>query len=183
MEELIEKAYNCYIAYLNRLNYGKVDQSYCLLYDAILAIANDITEEKYLEYFINNLTCPILYQIEEAENINRMISWTLSSEETPDATFSWTELAAQTDTTYYVITSELVGFNFFYVSVPQSSNCIIYNELDMVLYNSTLSAADPSQAFSLAGTLTTSEGQANNILRKNDVYNTTHPVLFKVKLF
>lgn len=57
MDNLIEKSYNCYIFFLNNLNFGKVNQNYDLLYNSILLIHSGITEQRYIEYFESNLNC------------------------------------------------------------------------------------------------------------------------------
>jgi hypothetical protein len=64
MHNLIEQVVNCYIKYLNNLSYGITTQDYKLLYGAILALKNNIKDEKYLEYFKNNLCCPITLRLE-----------------------------------------------------------------------------------------------------------------------
>jgi len=57
MDNLLEKSYNCYIRYLNKLNKGNTEQDYCILYGAILCLKANITDKKYIEYFTNNLNC------------------------------------------------------------------------------------------------------------------------------
>lgn len=57
MDKLLTKSFNCYMAFLTRLNKGNTSQDYCILYDSILCLKHNITEKKYLEYFTNNLNC------------------------------------------------------------------------------------------------------------------------------
>lgn len=57
MDKLKEKIINCYKQYLTNLTYGITTQDYKLLYGAILLAKNNINDQKYIEYFINNLNC------------------------------------------------------------------------------------------------------------------------------
>ena len=57
MNNLLQKTYNCYIFFLNNLNFGKVNQNYDLVYNATLLINSGITEPRYIEYFESNLNC------------------------------------------------------------------------------------------------------------------------------
>lgn len=59
MRSLKEKIVNCYTQYLTKLNYGIINQDYKILYGAILLVKNNITTKKYVEFFSNNLICPI----------------------------------------------------------------------------------------------------------------------------
>lgn len=63
MDNLFNSTYNCYIFFLNNLNYGRINQDYSILYDSILCLKENIIDAQYVEYFENNLTCTILYQI------------------------------------------------------------------------------------------------------------------------
>lgn len=183
MNELLQKAYDCYLVYLDNLNYGNVTQNDCLLYDAILTIANNIQEERYIQYFVANLFCGDKYPLTITSDMDRLIAWTLNEEETVDNLFDWHELEAPTNTTYRVTTNSEIGFRFFYLSIPQGVNVTIMNELDMVLYDSTLPANNVNQVFSLSGTMVMEGGQINNIYRKDDIYNATNSILFKVKIY
>lgn len=184
MNELLNRAYNCYLVYLDNLNYGKVDQNYCLLYDAVLTIANNIDEEKYMQYFVANLLCASPYNnLEITDDMDRIMAWTLNSSETVTNEFDWHEISTPTNKTYPINTNTEVGFRFFYLSVPQGTNFIVTNELNMQLYDSALPADNPSQIFSLMGTVTMDNGQTNNVYRKDDVYNASNSVLFNVKLY
>lgn len=183
MNELLQKAYDCYLVYLDNLNYGNVTQNDCLLYDAILAIANDITEEQYLQYFVANLFCGGKYPLTITSDMDRLIAWTLNESETVQPDFDWHSLGAPTNTTYPIHTNTEVGFRFFYLSVPQGVNILVTNELDMTLYDSALPVDAQNQLFSLVGTMTMENGQTNNVFRKDDVFNATNSVLFNVKLY
>lgn len=67
MTSLLEKIVNAYKIFLNNLNYGNTKQDYCFLYDAILAVKNNITdEEKYIQYFYNNMDPTITILLEES---------------------------------------------------------------------------------------------------------------------
>lgn len=57
MDNLLEKTYNCYISYLNNLNFGKTEQNYSLIYGAILVLKYNITDARTVQYFENNLHC------------------------------------------------------------------------------------------------------------------------------
>jgi len=181
---LLEKAYNCYMIYLDHLNYGKVNQNYCMVYGAILAIANNITDEQFVQYFEEHLLCENpLYKLTITEDMDRYILWTLSPSDVLLSNFSWNEIPAPTNTTYPFTTNSLYGFNYLYVSVPQNENFIIYNELNMSLYDSSIGAGELNQIFTLIGTMTLDNGNVNNVYKKNDVYNTNNSVLFKVRLY
>lgn len=183
MNELLQRAYNCYLVYLDNLNYGKVDQNYCLVYDAILTIANNIEEEQYREYFIANLLCGERYPLTITTDMDRQLAWTLNESETVTNMFDWHYLGTPSNTTYFINTNALVGFNFFHLSIPQGTNFMVQNELNIVLYDSSLPASGVNQIFSLTGTMTMPNGYTNNTFKKDDVYNTTNSVLFKVTLY
>jgi hypothetical protein len=182
MNELLEKAYNCYLVYLDNLNYGNVTQNDCLLYDAILTIANNIQEEQYIQYFVANLFCGNKYPLTITSDMNRLIAWTLNESETVSNTFDWHLINAPTNVTYPIQTNSEVGFRYFYLSIPQGSNFTVTNELNMQLYDSALPKENLNQIFTFVGTATMENGQVNNIYRKDDVYNATNSVLFKVGL-
>ena len=57
MVNLLLKSYNCYISYLDNLNFGRTDQNYNLLYDSVILLKSNINNPKFIEYFINNLSC------------------------------------------------------------------------------------------------------------------------------
>ena len=180
---LLEKAYNCFIVYLDRLSYGKVNQSYCLLYDAILAIANNIQEPQYIQYFENNLDCINMYYLNITDSMNRKILWTLHDSDILLNSFSWNEIDAPINDTYQFTTNSKISFNYLYVSIPQGVNSMIFNELNVQIFDSLVGPNATNQLFSLVGTMTLPNGSVNNVYRKNDVYNTYNPVLFKVKIY
>lgn len=167
--------------YLSNLNYGRTNQSYELLYDAILCLKEAIPELQYNQYFINNLFCPGKYKITITPAMQRIIAWTLSTEGTLAQSFIWNEISAPTLTTYTIPVGEKYGFNFLYFSVPQGIHFTIYNALDMVLFDSALPYSS-SQLFHLVGVAPTSVGTINDVYIKNDVYNSTNAVTFKLKL-
>lgn len=183
MNELLEKAYNCYIRFLNRLNYGNVTQNYCLLYDAILYIANDLDEEQFYQYFVNNLDCGTRYPLDITEDMDRLILWTLNESSVVLNTFQWNTIPAPADGTFSFTTNQLEGYNWLYISVPQDVNMYIYNELNMQLYDSLAPVDGVNQLFNLVGTMTTVNGDTNNVYRKNEVFNSHNRPLFKVKIY
>ena len=180
---LLEKAYNCFIVYLDRLNYGRTNQNYCLLYDAILTLANDITDKQFVEYFEANLDCGTRYELQITEDMERKILWTLNSSEIVLDTFVWNEIPVPEDGTFQFTTNSLGGFNYLYISIPQGVNSYFFNELNMQIFDSLAAPTAPNQIFHLVGTMTLENGSVNNVYRKDDVYNTYNPVLFKVKIY
>lgn len=181
MIKLLEKAYNCYISFLTNLNYGRISVPYDILYDSILCLKNDITDTKYSQYFQSNLFCPIKFPIVITPTMERMIGWFLNPD--PNAsTFIWNEKEAPSLTTYYIDVTAKSGFNYLYFSIPQGVNFTIYNTLDIVLFDSQLPDS-ASQLFMLIGTTTTSKGATNNVFRKKDVYATSSPITYKIKLY
>lgn len=179
---LLEKAFNCYLIYLDNLNYGKVSQSYCLLYDAILMISNNIDDKKFAQYFENNLDCPKLHSLNITEDMNRKILWTLNSSPTLLSSFTWNEIPTPSNGVFQFTTNNLYGFNYLYVSIPQDVETILYNELDMQIYNSTVAPSGSNQLFELVGTMNVGN-TINNVYKKKNVYNTNNGVLFKVKIY
>lgn len=181
MLNLLEKSYNCYITFLDNLNYGRISIKYDILQNSILCLKNNITEVRYVQYFENNLTCKKRYPLNITTEMERIIAWYLSPN--PDtSTFIWNEKDAPSLTTYYIDVTAKSGFNYLYFSVPQDVSFIIYNSLDIELFNSTLPDS-ASQLFMLTGTSTTSKGAINNVFRKKDVYATSSPITYKIKLF
>lgn len=181
MVNLLEKSYNCYMNFLDGLNYGRNSLKYDILQNAILCLKNNITEIRYVQYFENNLTCKKRYPLNITTTMERIIAWYLSPN--PDtSTFIWNEKEAPSLTTYYIDVAAKSGFNYLYFSLPQDVSFIIYNSLDMVLYNSTLPDS-AAQLFMLVGTSTTSKGAINSVFRKKDVYATSTPITYKIKLF
>lgn len=181
-DTLLQKAYNCYLVFLDNLNYGKVNQNYCLVYDAILLIANNIEDKQYIQYFENNLECGSLYTLNITTDMNRKILWTLSSSSTPLDNFVWNEIAANKNATYQFTTNSLPGFNYLYIATPQDKSVIIYNELNMPVFDSSAAPNGNNQLFELVGTKTVGNN-TNNIYKKKNVYNTFNPVLFKVQIY
>ena len=161
MIKLLEKAYNCYITYLDRLNFGRTNQDYGLLYNACLAIDNNISVEQYNQFFINNLLCPTKY-ILHMDEISNIIAWDLSTK-IDETSFIWKETQAPSSGTYTITVGSESGLHFVYFSIPQDVEFKIYNALDMVLHDSTLIETAPGQLFKLAGTTMTSNGSTNNV--------------------
>ena len=181
MIKLLEKTYNCYIRFLDNLNYGRISYPYDILYDATLCLKNNITDAKYVQFFENNLVCPIRYPIVITSTMKRMIGWYLSPNGS-NTTFIWNEKEVPTNTTYYIDVTAKSGFNYLYFSIPQNVRFTIYNTLDIQLYDSSLPDS-ASQLFMLTGTTTTSKGATNNVFRKKDVYATSTPTTYKIKIW
>ena len=182
MINLLQKAYNCYITYLDGLNYGRYSQNYCLLYDSILCLKNVITDEKYIQYFDNNLLCPERFTLNITEQMERIIAWDLSTSYTSNS-FVWNDLIAPMLATYTFNTDAEVGLHFIYLAIPQDVNFIVYNSLGFILHDSTKPQTDPGQNFQLYGTAIMSNGSTNNVWRKNDPFDSGREIEFKIKIF
>ena len=178
MVSLYEKIISCYKKYLLNLTYGITDQDYCDLYGAVLLTKNDIEDKKYVECFKAKLMCKKTITLIPAEN--RVISWTLSSNPYVTSSFSWTEILAPQLKVYEIETPALVGYNFIYITIPDGSKAKIYDELNNLLLDTGISG---SWEFSNKGTITTSKQNTNIVFRKNNVFNTIHPVKFYIKLY
>ena len=89
MVNLLGKVVNCFSTYLDYLTYGVTNQDYNLLYEANLVLRNNITEEKYRQYYYNNLRCSSKIQIDESSTVSDIkLSWVLSENESINNTFS-----------------------------------------------------------------------------------------------
>lgn len=55
--ELVAQCYACYIKLMYQLMWGRFSLDYDILYDALLALNNNITDAKYIEFFKSNLNC------------------------------------------------------------------------------------------------------------------------------
>lgn len=55
--ELLLQCYNCYIKKLSMLKYGRFKIDYDILYNALLAIKNNITDTQYIQFFKSNISC------------------------------------------------------------------------------------------------------------------------------
>lgn len=182
MVNLLEKAYNCYIAYLDRLNYGRVSQNYSLLYDSILCLKNVISEEKFIQYFENNLLCPERFALNITTAMERIIAWDLSTSYTA-LSFIWNELPAPMLASYNFTTDAEFGLSFLYLAVPPDANFILYNSLGFVIHDSTIDQNANGQNFKLYGSALMSNGSTNNVWRKDEPYDSSKPIDFKIKLF
>lgn len=180
MINLEEKVVNCFSSFIKALNCGKTDRDYCLLYDAILLLKNNITEDKYVQYFNNNLTCPIIIDLVKTDEMDRIIGFTLNSSDTVLETFTWTETESTNLKTYNITTNSVSGYNFLYFSTPPGTNVRIYDALNNLLFDS---STPGNYEFELAGSVETSKGQTNVVYKKKNVYNSINPVTFTVSLF
>lgn len=179
---LLEKAYNCYIRFLNNLTYGRTNQNYSLLYDAILSLKENITDKQFVQYFENNLTCPKLYTINITDEMARIFAWDLSSSDT-SSSFTWHEFGTPTLGDYNFTTNTKYGLNFLYIAVPSGVNFIIYDQLGSRLHDSSLPENAMGQHFEMVGTSKMSSGAINVVWKKTNPFSTTtYPVEFKVKL-
>lgn len=180
--ELLNKAYNCYMQFLTNMNYGRISQCYSLLYDAILSLQENITEVQYTQYFENNLVCPELYPLDITESM-RIFAWHLNSSDSA-TTYIWNEIPVPVLGEYTFTTNTKYGLNFLYIAVPPDTNFIVYNALGHVIQNSLLPEGEVNQLFTLVGTSQMSNGVINQVWKKTDPFNTTtYPIEFKIKLF
>lgn len=180
--ELLSKAYNCYLQFLSNMNYGRINQCYSLLYDAILSLKENITDIQYTQYFENNLICPEVFTLNEIEPM-RILAWHLNSN-SDASSYVWEEIMVPTLGEYSFTTHTKYGLNFLYLSIPPNTNFIVYNALGNVIHNSTLPEGGTNQLFTLVGTSLMTNGAINQVWKKIDPFNTTtYPIDFKVKLF
>jgi hypothetical protein len=180
---LLNKAYNCYIKFLNNVNYGRFSQEYCLLYDAILSLKENISDIKYVQYFENNLLCPNLYQLNISQEMVKLFAWDLNPSDIATS-FVWNETIVNNLGDYNFTTNTQYGLNFLYIAIPPGVNFIIYDVLGNILHNSTLPEGGPQQEFTMIGTSRMSSGVMNVTWKKiNPFSTTTYPVDFKIRLF
>lgn len=179
MIRLEEKVVNCFSRYLTNLICGKTDQNYCLLYDSILLLRNNINEEKYIQYFYNNLNCSGNIKLEVIDEKNRILGSTLNVLETSDNSFIWDEIDTPNLKTYSITTDSLQGYNFFYISIPPNTDARVYDSLNNLLLDTSIAG---DYEFIYDSTVVTSKGQVNSVYRKKNMYNTINPVNFIVTL-
>ena len=122
----------------------------------------------------------ISYQYSE---VQADVFWTLDQAEAIEVDFNWVNLQVNHNEITGFVTYTENTFQFLYVSVPQNSILTLYNELNYVLYDSTVEDSAPTQLFYLIGTMTTPYGVINDVYRKKDQFNTNNPILFKIKVF
>lgn len=182
MASLSEKVANCYKYYLTRLSYGITNQDYCLLYWAILTLKNNITDNKYIQYFYNNLVCPTSGGISFPQNDETfdVISWTLNPSDTLSPDFVYISTRASIAGTYIIRTTSTIGYNFLYITVPVSRNVKIYDEMSDLIFDS---SGTGSYEFEYVGEIITGNNRSNAVYRKSNVYNTYNPVTYYVKIF
>ena len=182
MVNLLGKVVNCFSTYLDYLTYGVTNQDYNLLYEANLVLRNNITEEKYRQYYYNNLRCSSKIQIDESSTVSDIkLSWVLSENESINNTFSWNEIDIINNTkTYTINTPVQSGYKFMYISFPEKAKFTIYDELNNILYDSMITSV---YEFETSGMIETSVGNVNMVYRKKNVFNTTRPVIFTIKFY
>jgi len=179
---LLEGAYNCYIRFLNNLTYGRTNQKYDILYDAVLALKENITDPQFVQYFENNLNCPKLHAINITDEMARIFAWDLNSNDTATS-FTWHEFNTPTLKDYNFTTNTKYGLNFLYIAVPSGVNFVIYDKLGSKLHDSTIEEDAIGQQFEFISTTQMSNGAINNVWKKiNPFSTTTYPVEFKIKL-
>ena len=180
---LLSKTYNCYIKYLNNINYGRFQQDYCLLYDAILSLKENIIDKQFVQYFESNLFCPELTTINISQEMAKIFAWDLNVSDVATS-FSWKETAVTQLGDFNFTTNTQYGLNFLYIAIPPGVNFIIYDVLGNILHNSTLPEGTPQQEFTMVGSSRMSTGVMNVTWKKiNPFSTTTYPVQFKIKLF
>lgn len=181
MTNLEEKVVNCYKYYLTRLTYGITNQNYCMLYGAILAIKNNITDTKYTQYFYNNLNCPNMGVTFPTKSTSYdVFSWTLSPSSTVQSNFVWNNIRIGTGGTFTLRTPSTMGYNFLYITAPVNRGIKIYDEMSDLVFNSTGSG---SYEFAAVGEIVTGNHRTNIVYRKNNVYNTYNSVTYYITIF
>jgi len=172
IKKLLEKNINCFNSYLDLLNVGVTNAKYYLLYDSILLLKEQIYDKKHIEYFFNNLHCPCLIKLKEL--FNNYIGFSLSQSEGLSSDFIWKSVIANKQKTYTITTDSVTGYNFLYFSIPNNKDFIIYNELNMVLFDSTQQG---SYEFEYVGIY-----DKQLVYRKNNMYNSVNRINFYIKL-
>lgn len=180
MPSLLEKAINCYDQYLKNLNYGITNQKYCMLYEALVLLKYDINDKTLLDYYSSHLNCPININLVMDINVKNMITWTINRLDSVADTFEWNNIDISTTNRYYTVTTNSVsGYNYFYLTIPQNQDFMIYDEMNNLLFDT----KNPNTNFVLRGTVTTSENQTNLVYMKSNMFNTVNQVNFNIKLY
>ena len=172
IKDLKEKAINCYISFLTKLNYGLINQDYSILYATVLCIKNNITDRKYQEYFYNNLNCNMGVKLVDSNLMRMIIGYTLNSSGTFSDSFVFNETQIPNKGTYDLETHSLYGFNYLYISVPKGVDFSIYDALGNNITNE----------FIYVGEKVTSLLETNSIYRKDNVYNSINSINFNIKI-
>lgn len=180
MLSLLEKVINCYKYYLTRLTYGITNQDYSMLYGATLLLKNNITDEKYIEFFSNNLSCTGDIVLTELETTYDILSWTLNASPVLLDSFIFNSSQIPTIGTYSITTSSTFGYNFLYLTVPSDKAIQIYDSLNDIVYDSEIPG---SYEFSYVGDLLMSNNKENKVLRKNNVFNSHNLVTYYIKIY
>lgn len=181
MVNLLSKVVNCYQSYINYLNYGITNQNYEMLYNANLVLRNNITEEKFRQYFYNNLGCDSTITIQESSTVNnKRIYWTINSSPTLNENFTWNEIIVTENKTYNIITNSVVGFNYIYIATPQEDNFILLDEMNNILYDS---ASSGHFEYESSGMIETSQGNINIAYKKKNIYNSNNQVQLTLKFY
>ena len=180
MVNLLEKVVNCYKYYLTRLTYGITNQDYGLLYGAVLLLKNNITDDKYVEFFSNNLSCAGDIVLSETETTTDLLSWTLNASPVLLDSFVFYSSQVPTIGTYSITTTVTSGYNFLYITVPGDKAIQIYDSLSDLVYDSEIAG---SYEFAYVGDLLMSNNKTNSVLRKLNVFNTYNPVTYYIKIY
>lgn len=181
MVKLLEKVLNCYKAHLTNLTYGITNRNYSLLYGAVLLLKNNITEDRFVEYFYNNLTCTGNIVLPQTEEELDLISWTINSSDVVLENFVFTSFSAPTVGTYSITTNSVVGYNFLYITAPENRGVKIYDSLTELVFDS--SVPSENYEFSEVGEIIVSNNKTNKVYRKNNVYNSYNPVTYYIKIY
>lgn len=119
----------------------------------------------------------------ETVNAIRDVLWTLNESLTVNASFNWRKLKVEHDVVTNLVTYIENKHQFLYLSLPQNTELAIFNEVDYMLYDSTIGNDTlPEQLFYKVGTIEIYGGITNDLYRKKDTYNTNNPVLFKLRM-
>ena len=181
MVNLMGKVVNCYQTFLTYLTYGITNQNYELLYDANLLLRNEITDEKFRQYFYNNLKCSSNINLNESVTVNnKVISWTLNDSDILTNLFNWSEVNVTAAQTYNINSGSTTGYYYMYLSVPKDTRILIYDELGNLLFDASDSNTDE---FEPCGMIQTSYGNINTVYKKKNMFNAKNPIVFTIKIY
>lgn len=184
MPSFLEKAVNCYISYLTNLNYGITDQKYCILYDSWILLKNNITDRRIVDYYSSHLNCPIKIKLELSMDVKNLITWTINKSGATTNLFEWNNIdILNTNKNYTVTTNSVVGYNYFYLTLPQNLDFTIYDEMNNLLFDTKNTNENLNNGFILEGTIKTINNQTNLVYRKKNMFNTVNKVTFNIKLY
>lgn len=108
--------------------------------------------------------------------MDNIIAWTVNPKDSINSVHLWPNIKLAKYKDYYITNDTIPGFNFLYIYLPCNAHFIIYNYLNLVLFDSSM--PEDKQLFTIV-----SNDNGYLILRKKDVYNTYHPVTFKITIY